>query len=68
MVCSAAAVIWYLGNKPLASYLGFAGLWVHIIIGDELLRARRRAEQWNDVTMEQEGVAEHFREMRGERW
>jgi hypothetical protein len=68
LLWSVAAVIWYLGNKPLATYIAFGGFWIHAIVGDELLRSRRQAEQWNDMTMEQEGVAEQFREMRGEQW
>lgn len=63
LILSVAAVIGYLGNKPLAAYLMFGAFWVDAIIGDELLRARRQAEQWNDMAMEQEGVAEQFREM-----
>jgi hypothetical protein len=55
-------------NAPLGTYLMIGGVCLFISVSTSTAVERMQALDLSDAVLEQEMVAERFREMRGERW
>jgi hypothetical protein len=64
-VASAGLGLYLLGEQPLGAYLMIAGACLYISVTMAAIQFDQRAAAMNDQVIEQEYVAERFREMRG---
>lgn len=60
--------LYALGEQPLGVYLMIAGACMFITVSMSLMEFEQRAAAMNDQVIEQELLAERFREMRGDRF
>ncbi len=57
---------WY--NAPLGTYFMIGGGCLFVSVNAAIMTMQMRTLDLNDATIEQEIIAERFRDMRGERW
>jgi hypothetical protein len=67
-VASIGLGLYLLGEQPLGVYFMIAGACLFISVSMAQLQFEQRAKAMNDQVIEQEYVAERFREMRGDQY